>query len=148
MKTPLLTTKPNSIELDAILLMIRVVMGSLFINMGWPKIQQPMNWMGPDSGFPGFFLMLAAIAEFVGGIALVLGFLTRVAAFGIGCNMVVATYMAAVVWKMPFVDMKGGPSYYTNLLLLGLALLFIVSSSGRFSVDRIFFGVTTENPVI
>src|SRR5437879_1064405 len=42
---------------------------------------------------PAPFAFLAIAAEFFGGIGLILGLLTRVAAFGIGCNMVAAIVM-------------------------------------------------------
>jgi putative oxidoreductase len=148
MKTTFLATKVNSPEVDAILLFIRIIMGIMFAMVGWPKIQQPMSWMGPDSGFPGFFLMLAAISEFIGGLALVLGVLTRIAAFGLACTMAVATYVMAVNYGASFVDMQGGKAYNLNLLLLGVALLFMLNGPGRLSLDRLFFGVTPKRPVI
>jgi Predicted membrane protein len=148
MKSPLLTTQPNSLELDIVLLMTRLVMGAVFIIMGWPKVQQPISWMGPGSGFPGFFQLLAAIAEFIGGIALVIGFLTRIAAFGIACTMVVATWSLVFSWHLPFIDMQGGSAYYPNLLLLVSALLLMVTSAGRISLDRLLFGVNIKKTVI
>ena len=143
MKSSLLATRLNPVSVDVVLLLIRIVVGTLFIIVGYPKIQAPASWMGPNSGWPGFFLALAAIAEFIGGIALVAGFLTRIAAFGQFCTMAVSIYVMKFQYGASFIDMKGGANVYNvNVLLLLISLLFIVISAGRFSIDRLLFGVT------
>lgn len=129
-------------DMDLMLLLIRLVCGYAFILAGWGKIQNPMGWMGEGSGFPGIFQALAAIAEFVGGIALILGLLTRLAAFGLVCTMIVAVYMHAVIMGDPFVSLTGGSSYQLAAVYLLLALLLLVAGPGRFSVDRLLFGVS------
>jgi len=57
------------------LLLLRVVMGIAFLFHGWPKIQNPLGWMGPESPVPAIFQALAALAEFGGGMALIVGLL-------------------------------------------------------------------------
>ena len=66
-------------DMDVVLLLIRLVMGYAFILHGWGKIQNPMGWMGPDATVPGVLQLLAAVSEFGGGIALIIGLLTRLA---------------------------------------------------------------------
>ena len=51
------------------LLVLRLVMGAAFILHGWPKIQDPMGWMGPDAAMPAALLALAAVAEFGGSFS-------------------------------------------------------------------------------
>lgn len=120
------------------LLLLRVILGSAFILYGMPKIQNPTGWL-PDSSIPGFFLFLAALSEFAGGIALVLGLLTPLASFGIACTMIVATYFHAILFKDPFVNTTGGGSYATALVYLGVALIFMTLGPGKFSLDRFIF---------
>jgi len=50
------------------LLLLRLVVGAAFLFHGWPKIQNPFGWMGPEAPMPGILLALAALAEFGGGI--------------------------------------------------------------------------------
>lgn len=133
--------RDQRIDLDLTLLLIRIICGYAFALLGWGKIQNPMGWMGEGSGFPGIFQALAAISEFVGGIALALGFLTRLAAFGLVCTMLVAIYMHSVIMGDPFVSLTGGSSYQLAVLYLLLVLLLLVVGPGRFSVDRLLFGV-------
>src|SRR6476620_10639902 len=84
------------------LLFVRIVMGLAFILHGWGKIQAPFSWM-PNSTIPGIFLFLAALSEFGGGIALLLGALTSLASLGLAFTMAVAVYFHAVVFGDPFV---------------------------------------------
>ena len=136
----LFATCHQSIPFDLALLLIRIAVGPAFIITGHGKITDPTGWMGPDAPFPGFLLALAAISEFCGGIALILGLVTRLAAFGIGCTMAVATY-THISGGDPYVNMTGGTDYKIALTYLLIALLFLINGPGRFSLDRLIFGV-------
>lgn len=120
------------------LLFVRLVMGAAMILHGWGKIQSPFSWM-PDSPVPGFFQFLAAFSEFGGGIALILGLLTRLASLGIGFTMLVAFYFHAVILGDPFVS-KGGGSYELSLVFLSISVLLIMSGPGKYSLDKVIFG--------
>jgi putative oxidoreductase len=82
-------------------------MGAAFIFHGWPKIQNPMGWMGPEATVPAFFQLLAAVAEFGGGMALIVGLLTRLASLGIMTNMIVALAIVHLPHGDPFVGKPG-----------------------------------------
>jgi hypothetical protein len=77
----------HSLPADVALLLTRVVAGVAFMMHGWPKIQNPLGWMGPEGFAPGSLQALAAISEFGGGLAWVLGLLTPLASLGIACTM-------------------------------------------------------------
>src|SRR5437588_12672274 len=91
----LVNTDPDNF----VLTVLRLVLGVVFFAHGAQKM---LGWFGGYgfSGTMGFFThqmgipaplaFLAIAAEFFGGLGLILGFLTRVAAFGIAVNMVVA----------------------------------------------------------
>lgn len=133
----------------ATLLVVRVVMGVAFILHGWPKIQNPMGWMNAmgGEGVPSFLAALAALAEFGGGIALLLGLLTPLAALGIVCQMLGALFMVHFPMGHPFVAVTGGPSYELPLVYLALAILLLVMGPGRWSFDALLFGRTREKPM-
>lgn len=138
--TQLLKPLAVSTRISVGLLILRVVAGVAFTLHGVGKIQNPFGWMGPDSGFPAILQALAALSEFGGGIAWALGLLTPLASLGIGCTMVVATYMHAVVMGDPFVPKGPGGSYELALIFLCVAILFLFAGPGRFSIDRLIFG--------
>lgn len=124
---------------DISLLVIRFVAGLAFMLHGWGKIQNPFGWMGPDAFAPGFFQALAAISEFGGGLAWIIGLMTPLASAGIAATMAVALYMHAVMKGDPFVA-QGGPSYELAALYFCVALLLIAIGPGRLSLDRHLFG--------
>jgi putative oxidoreductase len=126
---------------DVALLLLRLAVGSAFILHGWGKIQHPTTWMGPQSAVPSVLAFLAAFSEFGGGIALILGLLTRLSALGLICTMAVAVYFHAVVFGDPFVATKqGGGSYELALIYLFISILFLAFGAGRVSVDKLIFG--------
>lgn len=123
------------------LLLVRLVMGLAFILHGWPKIQNPMGWMNAMGGssVPSFLQGLAALAEFGGGIALILGLLTPLAALGLICQMIGALVLVHLPQGHPFVS-QDGPSYELPLVYLVIAILLIVLGPGKWSLDAALFG--------
>jgi putative oxidoreductase len=122
------------------LLVLRFVAGLAFVFHGWGKIQNPTGWMGPNANIPGVFQALAAVSEFVGGLAWMLGVLMPLASFGLACTMAVAAYMHAFILKDPFVAAGPGKgSYELAAVYLCIAVLFLLAGPGRFSVDQLLF---------
>ena len=62
-----------STPVSAGLLILRLVVGLAFVFHGYGKIQNPLGWMGPNASVPGLFQALAAVSEFGGGLAWMLG---------------------------------------------------------------------------
>jgi putative oxidoreductase len=122
------------------LLPVRLVMGTAFLFHGWPKIQDPFGWMGPDASIPAAFLAMAALAEFGGGIALILGLLTRIASLGIASVMVVAIGTVHLPNGHPFVSQGGGHSCELAAVYLTCGFLFLSLGPGRCSLDASVFG--------
>ncbi|MBX2988339.1 MAG: DoxX family protein [Bdellovibrionaceae bacterium] len=130
---------PHPAFASAALLLLRLHMGAALILHGWGKIQSPFGWMGPDSPIPGFLQALAALSEVGGGLALILGLLTPIAALGVAVTMAVAASFHIFVMKDPYVS-TGGGSYELALGYLILSILVIAMGPGRFSVDAKIFG--------
>lgn len=128
------------------LLLLRVVMGMAFVFHGWPKIQHPLNWMDvqSNSGMPGVLQALAALSEFGGGIALVLGLLTPLAALGIAGTMSVAIGLVHLRMQHPFVASSPGPSYELAAVYLAAAILLLLAGPGRLSLDALLFGSRSQ----
>jgi putative oxidoreductase len=125
---------------DFALLLLRVAAGVAFMLHGWGKIQNPFGWMGPEAFAPPVFQALAALSEFGGGLALVLGLLTPLASMGIASTMGVAFYVHAVMRGDPFVAKGGGPAYELAVIYFCIAVLLIALGPGRLSLDRALFG--------
>ncbi|MES2307496.1 MAG: DoxX family protein [Verrucomicrobiota bacterium] len=122
------------------ILILRVVAGLAFMHHGWGKIQHPFDWMGPGATMPAFFQGLAALSEFGGGLAWIVGLLTPLAALGIASTMIVAIRLHAIVMHNSFVSSKPGEmSYELAAVYLCVALLLIFTGPGKFSLDQAFF---------
>ncbi len=119
------------------LLLLRLVAGAAFILHGWPMIQHAFSWMGPNASIPAFLQGIAAFAEFAGGLALVVGLLTRPAAFGIWCVMNVALFFVHIPKGDPFVSM-GGPSYELAAVYWVIMMALMLRGPGLFSLDGVF----------
>jgi putative oxidoreductase len=91
---------------------------------------------------PAPFAFLAIMAEFLGGLGLIVGLLGRVAAFGISVNMLVA--IAAIHHRFGlFMNWSGqqkGEGFEYHLLALAIGFIIMVRGSGAFSIDRLIAG--------
>ena len=87
---------------------------------------------------PAIFAFLAIAAEFFGGLGLIFGLLTRIAAFGIAVNMVVAvlTIHMHVGFFMNWAGTQKGEGFEYHLLVLAMTLLLMIKGGGAASVDR------------
>jgi putative oxidoreductase len=122
------------------LLVLRVVVGAAFMFHGWPKIQNATAWMPADSPVPPALQAAAAAAEFVGGAALIIGLLTRVAGLALAVTMAVAAGMVHISQGDPFVGKQGESSWELAAAYFACALLFLLAGPGRFSLDAVLFG--------
>jgi putative oxidoreductase len=115
------------------LLALRLVAGTAFIFHGWPKIQHPMSWM--EDGAPAVLQLCAALAEFGGGIALILGFLTPLATAAIAINMVFALFLAHFPKHHPFVARGPGGDFELPLLYFAVMIALFATGPGRYALD-------------
>jgi putative oxidoreductase len=139
---------------DFMLSMIRVVLGVVFFAHGAQKM---LGWFGGDGfsgtmafftqqlGIPSVLAFMAIVAEFFGGLGLLVGLLSRVAACGIACNMLVAITMLHIHngFFMDWFGTQQGEGIEYHLLALALALTVIVRGAGAYSLDR-FLSQWTE----
>lgn len=134
------TVREHRTPVDGALLLLRLVAGLAFMFHGWGKIQNPFGWMGSDGFAPGFLQGLAALSEFGGGLAWMIGLAMPLASLGIAATMAVAATYHVAFRGDPFVAMGGGPSFELAAVYLCLALLLLAAGPGRFSLDRLLFG--------
>jgi putative oxidoreductase len=133
---------------DSATAMLRLVLGVIFFAHGAQKM---LGWFGGygfagTMGFftgvmhiPALFALLAIAAEFFGGLGLIFGLLTRVASFGISCNMVVAVAMVHhhFGFFMNWTGVQKGEGYEYHLLVLATTVFLIIRGAGAASVDRL-----------
>jgi len=120
------------------LLFLRVVVGTALMLHGWSKIQHPFSWMDKmPNPAPAPLQALAAISEFGGGLALLLGLLTPIAMLGVMSTMIGAFLIRHR--NDPWVN-PGGRSFELPSLYLAMAIMFIIVGPGIYSLDAMLFG--------
>jgi putative oxidoreductase len=139
---------------DPAITILRLALGVVFFAHGAQKM---LGWFGGYgfSGTLGFFTgtlhipaafaFLAIVAEFFGSLGLILGFLTRIAAFGIAVNMVVAVAMvhSANGFFMNWNGTQKGEGFEYHILALGITAFLMLRGAGAFSIDR---AIATASP--
>lgn len=125
---------------------LRVALGLIMLPHG---LQKTVGWFGGygfdgtmgyfgSVGIPAFFGFLAIASESAGAIALVAGVTTRIAAFGIAVNMLVAsTFHASNGLLMNWSGQQKGEGVEYHILAIAMAVVVMIGGAGRFSLDRL-----------
>lgn len=91
-------------------------------------------------GLPTVVGVLVILGEFLGSLALIVGFLSRVAATGIGIIMIGAAWMhRANGFFMNWYGVKSGEGFEYHILALAICVALIIKGSGALSVDRVLY---------
>ena len=127
---------PTQRQIDFGLAVLRIVVGVVFIGHGSQKLFT-FGFTGVTGAFahmgvplPGFTGPFIAVLEFCGGIALILGLLTRLFAFGVFCDMLGAI---TIVKLKAGVFGQGGFEFEMTLCAAAFALMLM--GAGGFSID-------------
>lgn len=106
-----------------------------------------MNFFTQQMHIPAPLALLAIAAEFAGSIGLILGCFSRIAALGIGTNMIVAilTVHQANGFFMNWYGSQKGEGFEYHLLAIGLALIVLIHGAGVASIDALIAGKPAAN---
>ena len=119
-------------------LLARITIAWVFIQSGWGKLHHldKVTAFFTDLGLPmpGFQAHLVANTEFVGGILILVGLLTRIASVPLTIIMYVAIATAKRDELHGFSDLVG----FSEYLYMVLLIWFIFTGPGLLSLDSIF----------
>jgi putative oxidoreductase len=138
--------RPSVATTDSVApLFLRLALGAMILPHG---LQKTLGWFGgygfagtmqyftQSFGAPWLLALLAILAESVGGVMLLAGAGTRLAALGVGAVMAVA---ATQHWQhgffMNWFGQQQGEGIEFFILALGIAAALVVTGGGRWSVD-------------
>lgn len=129
---------------------LRLALGTIFIAHGAQKLFGLFGGTGltatielfqKNMDIPPYLTVVASGTEFFGGIAVLIGLLTRLAATALGCVMVVAMFEAHVRHGF-FLNWTLAPGQghgvEFNIALLAMALSLLLTGPGRLALDQRF----------
>ncbi|MGH9766037.1 MAG: DoxX family protein [Blastocatellia bacterium] len=131
---------------DIVALILRLTLGGVMFAHGAQKV---LGWFGgggfkatlqgmAEMGLPAAIVILVMIAEFLGSIGLIFGFLTRLSALGILGVMLGAIFMVHQQhgFFMNWMGKQAGEGFEYHLLAIGIAVALLIRGGGAFSIDR------------
>ena len=126
---------------DLALLALRIALGAVFLTHGlgkrrlWsmqPSVQMPAGMLAK--------LRILSIAEPAGGLGVLVGFLTQLAALGLVIAMLGALqFLITKVHRKFTGDNAAGWEFEFMLLIVALALAIL--GGGKYALDRVVFGI-------
>jgi len=126
---------------DVALLLLRIGLGTIFIVHGAHK--RRLWKMQPSEHMPAGFLRtlrVLSIAEPAGGLAVLVGFLTQLAAFGLALVMLGALrFLIGKMHRKFTTETAAGWEFEFLLLIVAIALLIL--GGGKYALDRVIFGI-------
>lgn len=136
MTRDLLLLEPLARLTDIALLALRLLTGAFLVHGVWDNIISAER-MAEFTGFltandfvaPHFMAPLSVYAQFLIGIALILGLTTRWAGLLLAFNFIIGVVM--VHWNQSFRE------WWPAIVLVGLGLLFATQGAGRYALDTI-----------
>lgn len=140
---------------DVGLFVLRLALGIIFIAHGGQKL---FGWFGGQGleptvagfarmGVPAPLAYLTAFTEFFGGIAVLIGLLSRLGALGIACVMLGAIVLVHAKNGF-FMNSPGGAGIEFTLALFSMALAILIAGPGKIALSdlesRAFHQPTTS----
>jgi putative oxidoreductase len=130
------------------LIFLRLGLGTIFIAhgaqkvFGWfggPGFEETLAYFQDHLGVPFGAAVLAMLTEFLGGLAVLIGLLTRIAALGLA--IVMAVVISQVHWGHGFFlnwpcSPEIGHGFEYNLALMAMALTLVCTGPGKLSADK------------
>jgi len=124
-------------RVGAALFLLRLFVGIAFIQHGSGKLMHPAEFAA-DFGIPVWLAFVTMLTQLIGGILLIVGALTPLAALGIAGTMIPATIFL-VQRGEPFIN-PAGHSWENSAFYLTAGICLALGGAGSWSLDAWLFG--------
>src|SRR6185312_3513392 len=122
---------------DIGLLLLRLIVAMIFTTSGWNDLKDPVG-RSKDIGMSKAFTIFLGAAELAGGIGIVLGVLTQIAAMGLIVIMLGAIAKKIFVWRTGFWG-KGASGWHYDLMMIVMNLVIIFTNGGQLVLEGHLF---------
>ena len=127
------------------LMIVRLALGIVMLPHGLQKALGLFGGPGysgtmamfTSQGMPAALAFLVILGESAGSLGLIVGFLSRIAGFGISCIMLGAIAMVHLPngFFMNWSGKQAGEGFEYHLLVIGMSLALLIAGGGKWSVD-------------
>ena len=116
---------------------LRIILGILYTVHGYPKLKSPERtatyFLKLRIPLPKLSAIVVAIIEFFGGLALIIGFSTRIVAALLMIEMIITSYLKKTKMKKSFAE-----GYGYDLVLAAALMVLVIVGAGNWSIDQTF----------
>ncbi len=118
---------------NVVILTSRVLISLMFITAGYGKIGGYAGTQGymESMGVPGWLLPLVIGVELIGGLAVLIGYQTKIAAF----LLAGFTFLTAIIFHTDFSQQMQMIIFMKNLAITGAFLLLFVHGPGQWALN-------------
>jgi putative oxidoreductase len=109
------------------------MIGIVFITSGWNHLKEP-GARSKDIGMSKGFSILLGASEIAGGLGVVLGILTQLAASGLILLMLGAIQKKIFVWRTGFWGKSGTNGWSYDAMLVVMNLVIVTTGGGHLSL--------------
>jgi putative oxidoreductase len=125
---------------DPALLLGRILLVVLFLIFGWGKLTDfsgTMSYFVHDGlPFPALATLIAIVMEFLVGVLIVLGFLTRPLALLLALYTLATALIGHPYWSITGAAQLGAEiNFYKNISIIGGLIVLYVTGAGRYALD-------------
>ena len=120
---------------DVALLLLRIMVGIVFIISGWTHLRDPEARSKDIEAGKGFTVFLGA-AEVAGGLAVLLGVFAQIAAIGLIVIMFGAIQRKIFVWRTGFWGSSGTNGWSYDTMFIVMNLVIVTTGGGNLSLMR------------
>ena len=120
---------------DVALLLLRVMVGVVFITSGWNHLKNP-EARSKDIGMSKGFTIFQGATEVAGSLGVIFGVLTQLAASGLILLMLGAIQKKIFVWRTGFWGESGTNGWSYDTMLVVMSLVIVTTGGGNLSLMK------------
>ena len=123
---------------DIALLLLRLMVGIIFITSGWKHFRDP-GARSKDIGMSKGFTVFLGLAELAGALGVITGVLAQLAAIGLILIMLGAIQKKMFVWRSGFWGSSGTNGWSYDTMLVVMNLVIVTTGGGNLSLERLLW---------
>jgi putative oxidoreductase len=122
---------------DLALLLMRLMVGVVFMTSGWNDLKNPQERSTDIGMSKGFTIFLGAV-EFAGSLGVIFGVFAQLAALGLSVIMLGSIQKKIFVWHTGFWGNSGTNGWSYDAMLLAMNLVIVTTGGGSLSLMKLF----------